>query len=106
MIPLEQILRTSFEAGASDVHLVPGLPVQFRINTVLQPVEGFGTVEAAQTEQYVREMISPDRYEGFLEHRDVDFSAEVTGLARFRVNAHYQKGRVAIAFRAIADRVP
>jgi len=106
MIPLEQILRTSFEAGASDVHLVPGLPVQFRINTVLQPVEGFGTIESAQTEQYVREMISPDRHEGFVEHRDVDFSAEVTGLARFRVNAHYEKGRVAIAFRAIADRVP
>ena len=106
MPSLEQLLRTGFEMGASDVHLVPGLPPQFRIHTVLQSAEGYEVVQPDETEGYVRQIVGSDRYEEFLKRRDVDFSAEVKGLARFRVNAHYQKGEIAIAFRAIADRVP
>jgi twitching motility protein PilT len=106
MTPLEELLRTGFEMGASDVHLVPGLRPLFRVHTVLQPQENYEVVTPQQTEQYVKEMVLPARYEAFVEQRDIDFSAEVEGLARFRVNAHYQKGRIAIAFRAIADEVP
>ena len=103
---LEQILTTAFEAGASDVHLVPGLGPQFRIHTVLKAAPGFETVGRDVTEQFLKDMIPPDRLGAFREKRDVDFSFEVSGVARFRVNAHYQKNDVAIAFRAIADTVP
>ena len=103
---LEDLLRTAFEAGASDVHLVPGLPPQFRIHTVLQAAPGYEVVMPEQTAQYTRDMVRPDRLEQLEERRDVDFSSEVEGLARFRVNAHYQNGQIAIAFRAISDRVP
>ena len=103
---LEQILTTAFEAGASDVHLVPGLGPQFRIHTVLKAAPGFDTVGRDVTEQFLKEMIPPDRMGVFKEKRDVDFSFEVAGVARFRVNAHYQKNDIAIAFRAIADTVP
>jgi twitching motility protein PilT len=106
MSDLHELLRAGFERGASDVHLVPGLKPLFRIHTVLQPQENYGVVTPEQAERYVKEMVTPTRYEKFIEQRDIDFSAEVEGVARFRVNAHYQKGRVAIAFRAIADRVP
>jgi len=103
---LGELLKAGFDMGASDVHLVPGLRPQVRIHTVLQSMEGYEVVRPEQTEQFVREMVSPARFEEFKTHRDVDFSAEVEGVARFRVNGHFQKGRIAISFRAIADRVP
>jgi twitching motility protein PilT len=103
---LQELLKTGFEAGASDVHLVPGLPPQFRIHTVLQSAEGHEAVQPQDTEQYLREMVTAERLEGFHERLDIDFSAEVPGVARFRVNAHYQRGSIAIAFRAIPDHVP
>jgi twitching motility protein PilT len=103
---LEQILTTAFEAGASDVHLVPGLGPQFRIHTLLKAAPGFDTIGRDVTEQFLKDMIPADRLEVFRQKRDVDFSFRVSGVARFRVNAHYQKNDVAIAFRAIADIVP
>ena len=106
MSPLEQLLTNIFEMGASDLHLVPGLPPQVRIHTVLQAADGYDVVQPAHTEQFVKEMVTPERHAQFLKARDVDFSAEVEGVARFRVNAHFQNGQVAIAFRAIADHVP
>jgi len=103
---LEQILTTAFEAGASDVHLVPGLPPQYRVHTILKPAPTLDAVTKQQTDQYMRDMVPADRLEFFETSRDVDFSFEVAGVARFRVNAHYEKGDVAIAFRAISDDVP
>jgi len=103
---LEQILTTAYEAGASDIHLVPGLEPQFRIHTVLKAAPGFDTIGRDVTEQFLKDMITADRLDVFREKRDVDFSFEVSGVARFRVNAHYEKNDIAIAFRAIADTVP
>ena len=103
---LQEILTTAYQAGASDVHLVPGLPPQFRIHTVLKAAPGQDVVAPEQTAQYMREMVPPERLEQLHETRDVDFSFEVTGVARFRVNAHFEKSDIAIAFRAISDNVP
>jgi twitching motility protein PilT len=51
------------------------------------------------------EMLSEQRLAGFEEKRDADFSYEMPGYARFRVNAHYQKGSIAMSFRVITDKV-
>ena len=45
------------------------------------------------------------RWDDFQKLRDADFSYEIPGLGRFRVNAHYQRKSVAIAFRIINDKV-
>ena len=39
----------------------------------------------------LKEMISEKRMDAFLEKRDADFSYEIPGLGRFRVNAHFQR---------------
>jgi len=103
---LTELLTAGFEIGASDVHLVPGLAPQVRVHTVLDSMEGYEVLRPEQTEQFVKEMVPQNRLAEFVERRDVDFSTEIEGVARFRVNAHFQKGRIAIAFRAIPDRVP
>jgi twitching motility protein PilT len=42
-------------------------------------------------------MITDARWADFQEHRDADFSYEIPGLSRFRVNAHYQRNSIALA---------
>jgi twitching motility protein PilT len=103
---LSKLLTMAFEKGASDVHIVPGLPPLFRIHTVLMAAPGYAPVAPQHTEEFVKSMISPKRFERLVEQRDIDFSAQVEGLGRFRVNAHYQRDSIAIAFRAIPNSVP
>jgi len=103
---LQELLTKALQSSASDVHIVAGLPPVFRIHTVLEPAGDYPAVTPGQAEGFVREMIGPQRFHYFQEHRDVDFSTVVQELGRFRVNAHYQRDTIAIAFRAISDRVP
>ena len=88
------------------MHVIAGLPPLFRIHTVLEPVADYPPLTPSQTEQFVRDMVSAQRFAHLQQHRDIDFSTLVEGLGRFRVNAHYQRDTVAIAFRAISDKVP
>jgi twitching motility protein PilT len=103
---LQDLLAHALDSGASDVHLVPGSSPLLRIHTILEEVEGTEAVTAEQTEQYVKEMVGDRRFETLLEKRDLDFSAHVPGRGRFRVNAHFQREAIAIAFRAIPNEVP
>ena len=106
MSQLQDLLAQALDRGASDVHLVPGSRPLYRIHTVLEEVESSDTVTPEQTEQYVKEMVGERRFEKLLDKRDLDFSAHVPGRGRFRVNAHYQRDTIAVAFRAIPSDVP
>ena len=57
-------------------------------------------------EEVIREMIGEQRLGEFMSTRDVDFSASVSGLGRFRVNAHFQQEVIGIAFRVIPAATP
>jgi len=103
---LEELLTVALKAGASDVHIVPGLPPLFRIRTVLEPAGDYPPITPQEAEQFAKDMLGEGRFGRLVERRDIDFSTEVEGLGRFRVNAHFQRGNIAIAFRAIPNRVP
>ena len=101
---LQDLLSTALTCGASDVHVMVKSPPLLRIHTVLQPTD-FPVVTPEESSEMVREMVGDDRYAIFEKNRDLDFSTEIKGLGRFRVNAHFQRGSVAIAFRVIPDKV-
>jgi twitching motility protein PilT len=101
---LQDLLKTAIDCGASDIHVMVGSPPLLRIHTVLQETD-YPVVTVEGAEEMVREMISERRFNRFLENRDIDFATEVAGKGRFRVNAHYQRGSIAIAFRTIPEEV-
>ena len=106
MTKIQEILKLSLEMDASDIHIVAGLRPEFRIHKELGPVEEFDVLTPDDTERFARELIANDRHDEFLEGRDLDFSAELPGMGRFRVNAHFQRETIAMAFRAISSSVP
>jgi twitching motility protein PilT len=101
---LNDILRNAVSAKASDVHINVGAPPLFRIHTVMSPTD-FPVVTPEGATRLAKEMINEKRWGDFQEMRDTDFSYEIAGVARFRVNAHYQRNTIAIAFRTINDKI-
>jgi twitching motility protein PilT len=101
---IDQILRTAVEAGASDVHLNAGSPPLFRINSQIQPGR-FPALTADQCAAIAKTLLDSHRWSIFESKRDLDFSHEIPGLGRFRINAHFQRQTIALAIRLISGKI-
>lgn len=104
-IDIEQLLRQSVSLQASDLHLSAGLPPMVRVDGDLRAL-GSDQLQHAPLMRALHTLMNGperDRFEGSME---CDFSLEVPGLSRFRVNAFQQMRGVSVAFRGIPDRVP
>ena len=102
---IDQILRIAAEADASDIHIVAWHPPVMRVHTVMTPLD-FPPISPDTAMAMVKHMASPEARQIFEKQKDADFSYEVPGLGRYRVNAHSQRGVVGIAMRAIKTKVP
>jgi twitching motility protein PilT len=101
---INDILKTGIDAKASDVHFNVGLPPMFRIHTVMQPTD-FPICTGDGITRMLKDMLPEKRWPDFDRRRDADFSYEIPGVGRFRVNAHYQRNTIGIALRTINDKV-
>src|SRR5215208_1455192 len=104
MSQLHDILKAAVQVKASDVHINVGAPPLFRVHTVVSPSD-FPIVTQEGAMRLAKEMLGEKRWPDFESHRDADFSYEIPGVSRFRVNAHYQRNTVALSIRTINDKV-
>ena len=102
---LDTILKRALELGASDIHLVAGHPPTVRVHTAMTPLD-YPVITPESGMRMLQHMASEEQLKVFERIKDVDFSYEVPGLGRFRVNAHMQKQQVGISMRAIKEQVP
>jgi twitching motility protein PilT len=99
------ILRTAHEHDASDIHLISGHPPMMRVSTVVTPMD-YPIISSDTAESFFEEMTDDVQRRSFDELKDIDFSWEVRGLCRYRVNAHKQRDTIGLALRAIKTVVP
>jgi twitching motility protein PilT len=102
---LDEILRTAYELDASDVHLVAGQPPMVRVHTVIRPLE-HEVLEGSTLEQTLKSILNEKQMETFKSNQDLDFSYEVAGLGRYRVNAHQMRNGIGLALRTVKSKVP
>ncbi|MBX3321455.1 MAG: type IV pilus twitching motility protein PilT [Phycisphaeraceae bacterium] len=102
---LDMILRAAYDADASDIHLVAGEPPVMRVHQVMTPME-FPVLTPEVASGMFKQMASEEAQGIFERQRDADFSYEVPGLSRYRVNAHMQRAKIGMALRAIKTKVP
>ena len=77
-----------------------------RIHGELVPVEGHEPLSEQDTEGALATILTDDRLrKEFAEQGEADFSYELEGVSRFRVNAFRQRGAVSIACRVIPFQV-
>ncbi len=103
---LHQILKAAYDAGASDVHLVAGNPPVMRVNQVMTVMEKYPVITKEIGRSFFELMANPDVRSTFERQKDADFSYYIEGLARYRVNAHMQRGGMGLAMRMIKTKVP
>jgi twitching motility protein PilT len=99
---IDAALKFLVESGGSDLHLkVPAVP-QIRLNGDLRPISGAPHLTPEDTEGCLRKILDdPEKVGEFMTEREVDFSYSIRDVARFRVNAFYQRGSVSLVARAI-----
>jgi twitching motility protein PilT len=102
---LERLLAYVFEADASDLHLVVGKPPTVRTDSQLAAVSGYKVLDAEQIEGLVNALLNDFQKEILKTKKQVDFSYDFKGNARFRVNVYNQKGSLAAALRHIPSKI-
>jgi twitching motility protein PilT len=100
MLGIHDLLKTTVEAGASDLHISTGSPPQIRIHGEMTPLE-HPTLNPADTKQICYSILTEAQKHKFEENHELDFSFGVKGLARFRGNVFVQRGALAGVFRLI-----
>jgi twitching motility protein PilT len=103
--PIEDLLSDLWDQGGTDLLLTAGAPPLYRIDGKLRPTE-YEALTEADTEELVRGMLGEEQIERLLIKRDIDFSFNWEGKARYRGNAFFQKGTFAVALRLIPIEIP
>jgi twitching motility protein PilT len=101
---ITELLAFSVKNNASDLHLSAGLPPMIRVDGDMRRIN-VPPLDHATVHALIYDIMNDNQrkdYEGLLEH---DFSFEIPGLARFRVNAFNQKRGAAAVFRTIPAKV-
>src|SRR4051795_6622078 len=99
---IDAALRYVVEREGSDLHVKVDAPPMARVHGALKPIEGVETLTSEETEAALEHILTDGSLlQEFADVGEADFSYEIHGLSRFRVNAFRQRGWVSIACRAI-----
>jgi twitching motility protein PilT len=104
-LSIDDLLAVMVEHDASDLHLTAGSPPVIRIVGRLQRLTDFPNLKPDETRTLIYRIISTEQQKILETKRQLDFSHSVPGLARFRVNAYFQRGSVSAAFRLIPAKI-
>lgn len=100
---IEALIQRAHAAGASDLHLEPGLPAAVRVDGRLQ--RSGSPITAQQTRELARRLIPDSEWPRFLERRSYDLSQRIAGVA-CRINLLQSLRGVGLAVRLLSGGQP
>ena len=102
-IPLSSIILSALDRRASDIHIVRGIPVRFRIDGRLVDMDEH-RLTPEECENYARALTH--NYEDISEIGEQDLAFSLGNRVRCRVNLFRQQGCVSAAIRILNDHIP
>ncbi len=96
--------KKAIEKNASDLHLIEGSVPALRINGELIKF-GSQVIPFGELKFSIFSLLEKEVRDRFLRKKDIDISAEFYNH-RFRINIHYQEGKIGLAARLIAKNIP
>src|SRR6202046_4439802 len=106
MFDVHAALRKLVAEKGADQHLKVGSPPLYRTQGSVGPDSTAAPLGAEDTEHALHELLHDQvKLKEFTDDHEVDFSFEIEGLARFRVNAFRQRGLTSLACRAIPAKI-
>ncbi|MBL8064358.1 MAG: type IV pilus twitching motility protein PilT [Chthonomonadaceae bacterium] len=104
MSKLDELLRKLVELDASDLHLKANNPPIMRIHGDLQRLQ-MPAVATDEHQNMLLGILNDERKERLFTYKECDLSYAIPGLARFRVNLFWQRGKVGAVFRLIPYKI-
>ncbi len=101
---ITELLAFSAKQGASDLHLSAGLPPMIRVDGDVRRIN-LPAMEHKEVHSLIYDIMNDKQRKDFEEFLETDFSFEVPGVARFRVNAFNQNRGAGAVFRTIPSKV-
>jgi len=106
MFDVKAALRELVAKEGSDLHLKVGSAPLHRVQGDLMLDTAVEPLTREDTEQALRDLLSDEsKREEFAQDHEVDFSYEIEGVARFRINAFQQRETTSMVCRAIPHRI-
>ncbi len=105
MPKIDGLLKLLRDKKGSDLHLAVGSPPTLRIHGELEKME-VRELTQPDMESLLFEIMDSGKREWFLKNKEYDFAYEVKDVARFRVNAFYQRKGLAAVLRLIPAIIP
>jgi twitching motility protein PilT len=103
-VDIAELLAFSVNIKASDLHLSAGLPPMIRVNGDMRRID-LPAMDHRTVQGLVYDIMNDKQRKDYEEFLETDFSFEIPGLARFRVNAFNQKRGAAAVLRTIPSNV-
>lgn len=101
---ITQLLAFGVKNNASDLHLSAGLPPMIRVDGEMRRIN-LPILEHKQVHGMVYDIMNDNQRKAYEEFWECDFSFEIPGVARFRVNAFNQGRGAGAVFRTIPSKV-
>lgn len=102
---LKKYINVLSHEGGSDLHLSVGAHPTIRVAGSLAPMLKEPPLSLEDARGFLKILISPEQEKRFLEEQEVDFAYEGEDKVRFRGNAFFQRGSIAIALRLIPRQI-
>ena len=100
----QQVIRAAVRREVSDIHLTGGQYPYFRVDGRLSPFSEIPLPAEFLSDQ-LQVLLTAYQWQHLQADRTLDFSCSMIGR-RFRGNAYYQQGRLALALRLLPEKIP
>ena len=101
---IAELLAFGVKNNASDLHLSAGLPPMIRVDGDIRRIN-VPPLDHKTVHGLIYDIMNDKQRKDFEEFYETDFSFEIPGLARFRVNAYNQQRGASAAFRTIPTNI-
>ena len=99
-----QLLEFSMKKGASDLHLSSGSPPMMRMHGEMKKIN-IPNFTKDDIHYMIYDIMNDEQKKRFEENREIDFSCQLGGIGRFRVNIFFQQNGEAAVFRTIPTKI-
>ncbi|MBQ6313483.1 type IV pilus twitching motility protein PilT [Candidatus Saccharibacteria bacterium] len=102
---IESLLEECIRRNASDLHIQYGLPPILRVDGSLIPISGGNPLGEDVVRELIFATLDDDQQKVLIKDKEFDYSFAFGDIARFRVNAFHERGKLAAAFRLIPNQI-
>ncbi len=99
-----ELLAFGAKNGSSDLHLSAGVPPMIRVDGDMRKIN-VPVLDHTEVHDMVYDIMNDKQRKDYEEFWECDFSFEIPGLARFRVNAFNQNRGAGAVFRTIPSEI-